>query len=211
VPDTRAPSASAESGTGQRTSLREGEPPRLPGVIETCLHAGGFGNPDVLLLRCSDGPRVVKDYAPRSTFIRLSLGRWVTAHEQAVYRRIEEALDRPSWAPRYLGALDELAFFLEFRPGRPVSRALASELPDGFMAELEAAVGALHAAGIVHLDLRHRSNVLADEAGHPVILDFASALMARPGGVAHKFLLATLGWIDRRAVEKWRVRLVPKR
>ena len=66
----------------------------------------------------------------------------------------------------------------------------------------------MHRRGVVHLDLRHRSNILAGEDGHPVLIDFASALRfdaSKPWGRA---ACAALGTIDRRALDKWRVRLI---
>jgi hypothetical protein len=68
----------------------------------------------------------------------------------------------------------------------------------------------MHARGVAHLDLRHRSNVLADAEGHPVLLDFASAVCVRPGGWAARWVLPWLMRIDARALRKWEVRLSPQ-
>ena len=88
-----------------------------------------------------------------------------------------------------------------------MSRSLRGKLPPGFLAELRDALGAMHERGVVHLDLRHRSNVLAGEDGHPVLLDFASALYFRPGGILSRFLAPLLERIDWGAVAKWESRL----
>jgi serine/threonine protein kinase len=66
----------------------------------------------------------------------------------------------------------------------------------------------MHARGLVHLDLRHRSNVLAGEDGHPVLLDFASALHFDPTTWWGRCAVSLLGRIDLRALDKWRARLV---
>jgi hypothetical protein len=60
---------------------------------------------------------------------------------------------------------------------------------------------------VVHLDLRHRSNVLLGDDGHPVLLDFATALHLRPERLAGRLLLPVLRRFDRGAVDKWRDRL----
>jgi len=167
------------------------------------LHRGGWGNPDVLLVEGGGAPVVVKDYAPRSALVRHTLGRWLTAREQRAHRRVADLDAVPAW----LGPIDSLAFALEYRPGEPLARSLAPHLPPDFLTRLEQSVSGLHARGIVHLDLRHRSNILADADGAPVLLDFASALRFRPGSCASRWLLPLLARVDRRALEKWRVRL----
>jgi serine/threonine protein kinase len=178
--------------------------------LEACtvevLNRGGSGNPDVLLARDADRLVVVKDFAPRRGRLRRRLGRWITSREVRAYRVLEGV----TWVPRLLGSLDELALVLEYRPGVLLSRSLRGKLPSGFVAELRDAVGAMHDRGVVHLDLRHRSNVLAGEDGHPVLIDFASALCFRPGGLAARLLLPWLARIDRGALCKWELRLEPE-
>ena len=163
------------------------------------LHRGHARNPDVLLVDGPHGPIVVKDFAPRSALVRSVLGRWLNQREMRAYRRLA---GHPS-VPRLLGSIDAFAFALEYRPGRRMSRRLAGTIQPGFVDRLAAAVDAMHRLGVVHLDLRHRSNVLVDECGEPVLIDFASAVVLAPGS----WLARALGLVDRRAVEKWRQRV----
>jgi hypothetical protein len=169
------------------------------------LHRGGGRNPDVVLVDLGDHQVVVKDFAPRARWVRATWGRLCLRRELRAYR----ALVGLECVPRWFGRLDALAFALEYRPGRRMSRRLAGLLPPGFPARLEAAVRAMHARGVVHLDLRHRSNVLVDERGDPVLIDFASAICLRPDRRLGRLLLGWLARIDRRAVAKWRQRLTP--
>jgi predicted Ser/Thr protein kinase len=171
------------------------------------LNRGNRRNPDVLLVADGDRRLVVKDFAPRGPLVRATLGRWLTAREAAAYRRLE---GHPA-VPRFLGFVDPLAFAVEFRPGRRVSRHLIDDAGPDFVDALEAAVRGLHERGLVHLDLGHRSNVLIDDAGAPVLIDFASALWFRPGGWAARRLLPRLAAIDRRAVAKYRAKLERQR
>jgi hypothetical protein len=163
------------------------------------LHRGRARNPDVLLVDAPGGRIVVKDFAPRGALVRNTIGRWLQRREARAYRRLA---GHPS-VPRFLGSIDAFAFALEHRPGRRMSRRLAGTLPAGFVDRLAAAVAALHARGVVHLDLRHRSNVLVDERGDPVLIDFASALVLSPRGRLTRWLAR----FDRAAVEKWRQRI----
>jgi len=169
------------------------------------LHRGGARNPDVLLVELGARRVVVKDFAARPRWIRATLGRWLTGREARAYR----ALDGLPCVPRWLGRVDEFALAVEYRPGRRMSRRLVPELPSGFIDRLEQAIRALHERGVVHLDLRHRSNVLVDARGEPVLIDFASAIQLRPDRWLGRTLLAQLAWIDRRALAKWRQRLAP--
>jgi serine/threonine protein kinase len=170
------------------------------------LNRGGWANPDVFLVRTVDDELVVvKDFGPRSALVRRLLGRWITSRELRAYAALA---DSPG-VPRLHGTIDSLAFVLEYRPGVLLSRSLAGHLPEEFMSELEQAIRAMHARGVVHLDLRHRSNLLAGEDGHPVLIDFASALCFRPGSLMARTLLPLLARIDLGARRKWEERLGP--
>lgn len=171
----------------------------------TLLNRGRWRNPDVFLVQTASGRVVVKDFAPRSAPVRLLLGRWITSRELRAYRALE---GHPA-VPRALGRIDALALAVEYRPGRRMSRRLAADLPPGFVPALERAVREMHARGVAHLDLRHRSNVMIDDAGCPVLIDFASAVCLRPGSLAARWLLPLVARIDLAALAKWRERLAP--
>jgi hypothetical protein len=162
------------------------------------LRVAGPRKPEVLCVRSGDEVCVVKDFASRGRWVRL-LGAWLIRRELHAYDQLEGL----AAVPRSLGRIDDLAFAVEYRPGEIMGPKLAGRVPESFIAQLRDAVREMHARGVVHLDLRHRSNVLAGEGGEPVLIDFASALCFRPGGAAAHVLLPLLAWIDRRAVDKW--------
>ena len=141
---------------------------------------------------------VVKDFAPRGAFVRRTLGRLITAREARAWRLLDRHV---AAVPRFYGQIDALAFAVEFRPGPYLSRA--TEVDAEFVPQLERAVREMHACGIVHLDLKHRDNVLRGEDGRPVLIDFGSALVFKPGGWAARFLMPAFAAIDRSAVRKW--------
>jgi hypothetical protein len=177
----------------------------LAAQTRSVLNRGNARYPDVVLV--DDGGRrvVVKDFAPRSAWVRATIGRWITSREIRAYR----ALDGHPAVPRLLGRIDALAFAVEYRPGRHLSRRLGGELSPGFGERIAEAVREMHARGVVHLDLRHRSNVLVDEAQQPVLIDFASAIVMPPRGLRARWLLPLLSRLDLAAVEKWRQRVEP--
>lgn len=167
------------------------------------LNRGNRRNPDVLLVEHGGERLVVKDYAPRGALVRATIGRLVAAREARAWRQ----LDGHPAVPRFRGWIDPLAFAVEYRPGRRMSRKLAGKVPADFLVRLEAALAEMHRRGVAHLDLRHRSNVLVAEDGSPVLIDFGSAVCFRPGGAGARWLLPLFARLDRRALAKWRVRL----
>jgi hypothetical protein len=168
-----------------------------------CLERGGRLSPDVWLVDSDAGRVVVKDFAARGRCVRATLGPWFVRHECHVYQRLRS---HPA-VPRLRGRIDALAFAVEHRGGVRISRRQPWTFSPEFGRRLEASVRELHALGVVHLDLRHRSNVRAGLDGAPVLIDFASAVSFRPGGLAARLVLPLLGLADRWAVRKWRRRL----
>ena len=166
---------------------------------EAHLSGGGWTKASVVLARDGERRVVVKDFEAPNSPLRRCLGRWLLRRELRAYR----ALAGHVAVPRVLDQLDDWALVLEYRPGTRLSRSLRAELPAGFLAELRQAIEQMHERGVAHLDLRHRSNILAGEDGHPVLIDFASAICFRPGGWAARLLLPCLTWIDRGALAKW--------
>jgi hypothetical protein len=171
----------------------------LAAAGERVLNRGGARNPDVLLVRHAGGLVVVKDFAPRGRFVRRWLGPWLCARELRAWR----ALDGHPAVPRLVGPIDRLAFAVEYRPGETLFKGRLQPLPEGFLGRLEAAVAEMHRRGVVHLDLRNRTNVLREASGEPVLIDFGSALVFRPGSLPARWLLPLVAAFDRRALRKW--------
>ncbi|MCP3985814.1 MAG: hypothetical protein GY723_15635 [bacterium] len=175
---------------------------RLPRKL---LNRGGSRNPDVYCIEISGTQLVVKDFAPRGALVRRTIGRWVTAREARAW----QLLDGQPSVPAFRGRIDALAFAVEYRPGRRMGRKLRGEVPPDFSDRLDRALSAMHARGVVHLDLRHRSNVLLGEGGDPILIDFGSALWLRPGSLMARLFLPLFASFDLRAARKWRRKLAP--
>jgi len=171
------------------------------------LEAGSGRDPVVTLVRDGGHELVVKDYAPRGFVVRELVGRLMIWREARAYRALA---GHPS-VPRFFGRIDAHALAVEYRPGRRMSRKLAGIVRSGFPERLAAAIEGMHARGVAHLDLRHRTNVLVDDAGEPVLIDFASAVCFRPGGLGARLLLPLFAAVDRGALRKWQERLTPAR
>jgi serine/threonine protein kinase len=173
----------------------------LPGAITRVLNRGRAWNPDVYLAEVAGRSVVVKDFAPRGRLPRLlaPLTLWWEI-------RALRALAEHGRVPGYLGRVDRLAFVQEYVACRPISGRVARSLPIEFADAFDAAVRRMHELGVVHLDLRHRSNVTVGDDGAPVLIDFGSAIALRPGRLAARCLLPLLARIDLAAGEKLRTR-----
>jgi len=163
------------------------------------LRRGNWNSPDVLLVECGPRRLVVKDFAPRSRWLRSTFGRWQIQREFAIYRALE---GHPA-VPRLLGRLDRAALIIEHRPGARFSTRRPWLFSPRFVAELREAVAGLHQRGIVHIDLAHRSNVRAGLDGHPVLIDFDGSLRFRRDSWAWRWLFPLARRIDERALAKW--------
>jgi hypothetical protein len=163
------------------------------------LHRGRRGNPDVWLAAGSAGLVVVKDYAARPRWLRACVGRPALRREHRAY----VALAGLGCVPKCHGWLDRDALVFEHRAGPRLSRRRPWTFDRDFFAAALRAVDAIHARGVLHLDLGHRSNLRADLAGAPVLIDFGAALALPAGGAAARWLVRALGWLDRRAIGKW--------
>jgi len=175
---------------------------RLPGRTLLSLKGGSRLRPDVLLAESGAGPVVVKDWSRQPRLVRATLGRVLCAREARAHRR----LAGPPHVPRLLGSLDAHALVLEYRAGVRVARGRPWLFDARFAAALERALAEIHARGVLHLDLAHRSNVGADALGRPIVLDLGAALCLRPRAAGHG-LARALAAVDRRALRKWRRRL----
>jgi len=172
----------------------------LEGVAVCWLKRAGPTKADLLLVDLGEGPLVVKDFARKAAWVRL-IGRLQIARECGAYRWLGP---RP-FLPHLVGRIDAHALALAQVDGVQLAfhaerRQQGAELH----ARLGRAVEALHAAGLVHLDLRGRENVLLGAAGEVYLVDLASAMWFRPGGLAWRLVGRPLALADRAALLKWK-------
>ena len=175
----------------------------LPARVLFTIKHGGVLRPDVLVADAGAGPVVVKDWAPRSRPVRAAFAGLVLRREARAHRRLEGL----ACVPRLLGRLDARALVLEYRPGTRVSHRRPWFFDARFAEALSRALACVHARGVVHLDLAHRSNLGADPSGRPLIFDLGAAFCLRSGSALGRGLLRGLALADRRALRKWRRRL----
>jgi RIO-like serine/threonine protein kinase len=157
---------------------------------------GGFLSPVVSVIDHEGRPAVLKDYRTKNAVTRGLLAPSLVKREFSVLRHLEGI----PGIPRAYAVVEKRALLLEYIEGRTINKFKAGELPDRVFVRLCDLVHAMHARGVVHLDLRQRKNILI--AGEqPWLIDFANAMKGR--------LTAKLRAVDESALLKFKQRNWP--
>jgi len=168
-----------------------------------CVSKGSFGKPDLNQVKVGERILMVKDVRGRPFFLRWTLGLWLIQKEWKIYSRLTGIKGIPQPVER----IDRFAFAMEFVPGRPIQRGEA--LPSSFFLRLKEILGEIHSRGVVHMDLRHKGNILISEAGEPFLVDFNSSYYFREKGLLRRILFPLLRWVDYGGLLKLKQRVSP--
>jgi predicted Ser/Thr protein kinase len=168
-----------------------------------CLTRGNIGKPDLNRVEVEGRFLMVKDVRKRNFFLRWTLGVWLIQKEWKIYSQLKGM----KGIPQPIERIDRFAFAMEFIPGRPLSRGEA--LPPSFFSDLEKVLKDLHARGVVHLDLRHKGNILISERGELFLIDFNSSFGFKRKGILRRFLFPLLRWVDYGGLLKLKERISP--
>lgn len=156
--------------------------------------------PDVLLIDGAQGRVVEKTYRARSLPVRL-IGRLLVARESYIYEKLQGI----QGIPPLMAAADRYTLTTGYMGGSNLREALTK--PEAaYFRRLETLVDAMHDRGVIHLDLRNRRNYGVDEAGHPYLVDFATALYLPQQGL----LFRLLRQIDRAGCLKVKGKIAPE-
>jgi RIO-like serine/threonine protein kinase len=157
---------------------------------------GGFLSPVVSVIDHDGRPAVLKDYRRKNAVTRSLLAPALVKREFAVLRHLEGI----PGIPKAYEVVEKRALLMEYIEGRTINKFKAGELADRVYERLVELVRAMHARGVVHLDLRQRKNILI--AGEqPWLIDFANAMKGK--------LTAKLRAVDESALLKFKQRNWP--
>lgn len=137
---------------------------------------------DQFLSRGYQGVVYLRDTGTRQIVVKQPMGRGLVLWlRRAMLRREYAAYQRlvgVPGVPRCFGLQDDGSLLLEFLEGEPYHEtAGALRNRDRFFSELLQSILAVHAAGVAHADLKRRGNILISPDGHPILLDFGSAVL----------------------------------
>jgi serine/threonine protein kinase len=164
---------------------------------------GRGGKPDLNQVEVAGQSLMVKDVGRKNFFLRWTLGLWLIHKEWKIYSRLTGI----KGIPRPIERIDRFAFAMEFVPGRPILRG--EPLPPSFFHELEGVLGDVHERGVVHMDLRHKGNILVSEKGDPYLIDFNSSFAFKEKGFLRRYLFPLLRWVDYGGLLKLKKRISP--
>jgi predicted Ser/Thr protein kinase len=139
------------------------------------LRDGRWANARVCRFSFGGEEWVVKDFAPRSFWVRNTLGRLLLRRELRALQRLAGIEGVPGGAFR----VDRHAIAARYIPGVTLGKVAAEQLNASFFAALERLLKQVHARGIVHLDTRGTGNMLMTPAGLPALIDFQASLGTR--------------------------------
>ena len=172
------------------------------GVV-SCVKGKAFGKPDLNQVKVEGRFLMVKDVRRKNFFLRWTLGLWLIHKEWKIYSR----LTGMKGIPQPVGRIDRFAFAMEFIPGRPILRG--EPLPSSFFSDLERVLREVHDRGVVHLDLRHKGNILVSENGEPFLIDFNSSFAFKEKRFLRRYLFPLLRWVDYGGLLKLKKRISP--
>jgi hypothetical protein len=168
-----------------------------------CLTKGNFGKPDLNQVEVEGRSLMVKDVWRKHFFLRWTLGLWLIQKEWKIYSRLTGI----KGIPRPVERIDRFAFAMEFVPGKPIQRE--GPIPPSFFRELERVLRDLHERGVVHMDLRHKGNILLSEKGDPYLIDFNSSFAFKEKGFFRRYLFPLLRRVDDGGLLKLKKRIAP--
>ena len=164
---------------------------------------GSFGKPDLLQVKVGGETLMVKDVRGKDFLSRWTLGLWLIHKEWKIYSRLGGVKN----IPRPVERIDRFAFAMEFIPAKSINRG--ERVSPFFFSGLEQVLREIHSRGVVHLDLRHKGNILISEGGEPILIDFNSSFIFQEKGLPRRFLFPILRWIDHGGLLKLKERVSP--
>jgi hypothetical protein len=168
-----------------------------------CLVKGRVGKPDLNRVEIEGHAFMVKDVRRRNFFLRWTLGLWLIQKEWKIYSRLKGLKGIPQPVER----IDRFAFAMEFIPGIPIERGKI--IPPSFFSDFDQVLKAIHSRGVVHMDLRHKGNILVSEKGEPFLIDFNSSFSFRENGILRRVLFPLFQWVDVGGLLKLKERASP--
>jgi hypothetical protein len=169
---------------GTTTPVRRIRAPHL-GPLELVRRIPGRNRTkaDVVVARTRLGLVAIKDYGPRSWWLRNTLGRLALRRESAAYRLAGEV----EGLPRFHGRVGPFALATQWIEARRLADCADGSVDAERFDTLRAIVERLHGRGVTLSDLSYRDVLLADD-GAVFVVDLAMAWLCgeRAGGLRRR-------------------------
>ena len=101
-----------------------------------------------------------------------------------------------------------MSILVEYIEGDPLKRGDPRLHNPTFLSRLSRLIEGLHARGVVHLDLRHRGNIMINKEGEPYVIDFNGSFYLG-GNALGRRLLPLFKKVDAFGLLKVKQRVTP--
>jgi hypothetical protein len=157
------------------------------------LREGRWANASVAKVTAGGADWTVKDFGARPWWVRNLIGRFLLRRELRALERLAGIDGVPARPFR----VDAFAIAMCYVPGVTLDKAPRGQMNEGFFLALEELFRQVHARGLVHLDSRGSSNLLATPQGRPAVIDFQAALSTRllPGPLCRRLEAIDMGGV----------------
>ncbi len=135
------------------------------------IYPGKGTQATIWLTKINEQLVAVKDYHLRRFLFKLLFGRWLIAREFKMYKKLQGI----KGIPNVYNLLDKDAFILEYVEGYDCSNFTKGSLPEEFFTHLRNLIDKIHAYGVVHCDLKKRTNIIVTDGYQPYLIDFAAS------------------------------------
>ncbi|MFH1563402.1 MAG: hypothetical protein ABIF11_08320 [Nitrospirota bacterium] len=134
------------------------------------IYSGKGSQADIWLARIDNQLVAVKDYHQKGFLFKLLFGRWLINREFEIYKKLQGI----KGIPDVYKLLDKDAFILEYIEGKDCSHFNKGSLSEEFFIKLKDLIDEIHSRGVVHCDLKKRTNIIMTPLGQPFLVDFAA-------------------------------------
>ena len=157
-------------------------------AMETQLKKKRIYGPDVHLIRREDAAVVEKTYRRRPCLVRAA-GSVLVCWEGFIYSKLKGL----PGIPGVVQSPDVYTLTTTFMGGHNLKTK--NRIPgETYFTHLERLIEAVHARGVIHLDMRNRRNYGMDEEGMPYLVDFATSIYTPFKGPVWR-LLCKIDWM----------------
>ena len=160
--------------------------------------------PDILIVEESEQFLVAKDFRNKTWIARYIWGPLNICYEKFLLNKLAGVAKIPQ-----VIALEEYNCLLISRIEGDEIKKCHHLLAIDFFDQLLKIADDLHARGVLHLDLGHKSNIMVDQDGNPAIIDFNVSLYLPPNSFFRP-LIRLLSKIDRYSILRLKVKFRPQ-
>ncbi|MCD6292642.1 MAG: hypothetical protein J7M09_04190 [Deltaproteobacteria bacterium] len=160
--------------------------------------------PDILIVEHKEQSLVAKDFREKAWIARYLWGPLNIGYEKFLLNKLSGV----ARIPQVIGLEDYNCLLISRIDGDEIKKC-SHLMASDFFDQLLNIADEIHARGVLHLDLGHKSNIMVDHDGNPAIIDFNVSLYLPPNPFFRP-LICLLAKIDRYSILRLKVKFRPQ-